>query len=74
MVFDTQEFKKEQDTLKKFWKEFPKKWFIHPHYDEYYHIFNTQILYFTQELLNYFKVRYIFFNGLNLCYKEKNKQ
>jgi len=73
VVFDTQEFKKEQDTLKKFWKEFPKKWFIHPHYDEYYHIFNTQILYFTQELLNYFKVRYIFFNAFEPMLQRKEQ-
>ena len=72
-VFHSKKFQKEEDTLKKFWKELPKKWLIHPHYEEYYHIFNTQILYFTQELLNHFQVKYIFFNAFEPMLKRKEQ-
>tara|TARA_R100001591_G_C4326286_1_gene176889 strand:- start:275 stop:1093 length:819 start_codon:yes stop_codon:yes gene_type:complete len=71
MAFYSEKFIGQEDKLKKFWKEFPKKWFIHPHYEEFYHIFNTQILYFTQELLNHFDVRYIFFDAFEPMLKRK---
>jgi len=62
---------KNQNKLLDFWKDFSKKWLINSYNEEYYHIYNTQILYFTQEFLKHFKVKYIFFDAFDIMLKRK---
>lgn len=54
---------KNKIEIERFWKVFGKDWLINGYDEEYHHLQSKQILYFTQEFLKYFGVKYIFFNA-----------
>ena len=65
MDFNKLEYKnyKNKMEIEEFWDEFGKDWFVKGYDEEYHHLQSKQILYFTQEFLKYFGVKYIFFNA-----------
>ena len=61
-----EEFNKELKNGKEvheFFKQFTKGWLVEGYQEEYYHLYNEQLIYFVQKFLEYNKVKYIMFNA-----------
>ena len=59
-------FNEELKNAKKvhsFFKNFTKGWLVEGYQEEYYHLYNEQLIYFVQKFLEYCGVKYIMFNA-----------
>jgi hypothetical protein len=60
--FDYTEYENKVE-IEKFWEVFGKQWLAYGYDEEYHHLQSKQILYFTQNFLEYLGVKYLFVNA-----------
>ena len=70
-----EEFNEELQNEKEvheFFLNFTKGWLVEGYQEEYYQLYNQQLIYFVQKFLDYNKVKYIMFNAFEPMLDEKS--
>ena len=71
----TEEFNEElknEKEIHEFFAKFTKGWLVEGYREEYYDLYNEQIIYFVQKFLDYNKLKYIMFNAFEPMLQSKS--